>query len=113
MADSSDESGTRKSAGRPFLPGQSGNPGGKSAEREALRRYLLESFGKESIDGIAGLARAARSEKVRLDAMVWLAEQAVGKAVVAISGSDGGPLKVGIETLDELHALAARLQNKP
>ncbi len=75
-----------------FKPGQSGNPGGKSPEREELRRYTVEKYGKSSIDGIAGLAEKARSEKVRLDAMVWLAEHAIGKAVQAVSGPDGGPV---------------------
>lgn len=93
MADSSDNSAPRKNGpGRPFQPGQSGNPGGKSPEREALRRYLSEAYGRESIDSIAALARSARSEKVKLDAYVWLAEQSIGKAVQGVSGPDGGPV---------------------
>lgn len=75
-----------------FKPGVSGNPGGKSPEREALRRYTVERYGKESIDGIGELAQKARSEKVRLDAKVWLAEHAIGKAVQAVSGPEGGPV---------------------
>ena len=75
-----------------FKPGQSGNPGGKNPEREELRRYTVEKYGKESIDGIAELAQKARSEKVRLDARVWLAEHAIGKAVQAVSGPEGGPI---------------------
>lgn len=75
-----------------FKPGQSGNPGGKNPEREELRRYTTGEYGKESIDGVAMLMRKARSEKVRLDACIWLAEHAIGKAVQAVSGPEGGPL---------------------
>lgn len=90
---------SRDSSGKPlppeanrFKPGQSGNPGGKSPEREELRRYTVDTYGKESIDGIAELGRKAKSEKVRLDARVWIAEHAIGKAVQAVSGPDGAPL---------------------
>jgi len=85
-----------------FKPGQSGNPGGKNPEREELRRYVL-SFGRESIDGIVKLAREASNEKVQLDAQKWIAEQCIGKALVAISGEDGKPIQVG--GIDELMEL--------
>lgn len=93
----------------PFEKGKSGNPGGKNPEREALRRYLFETYGKESIDGIADMAKNARSEKVRLDAKVWLSEQAIGRALVAVSGEDGGPLEVSAPALlDVLRALVPK-----
>lgn len=94
MADSSNSSPPprKNGPGRPFAPGKSGNPGGKSPEREELRRYLVASYGRESIDGIAKLAREARSEKVKLDARVWLAEQAIGRALVAVGDPEGKPL---------------------
>lgn len=92
--------------GRPFAAGQSGNPGGKSPEREALRRYIVDTYGKESIDGIAALATEARSEKVRLDARVWLAEQSVGRALVAVAGEDGKPIKIDVDLLGTLKRLA-------
>ncbi len=87
-----------------FKPGQSGNPGGRNPERERLRKYIVDSLGQESIDGIAELARGAKSSTVRLDAWIWLAEQAVGKATQPISGEDGGPLKIDIP------AIATRLK---
>jgi hypothetical protein len=106
MPDSRDDSGR-------FQKGVSGNPGGKSPEREALRRYIVEAYGKEAIDGIAELARNATNEKVQLSARIWLAEQSIGKAVVAITGADGGPVKIDAEALDDLRALAERLKDKP
>lgn len=101
-------SSTRAAPGRPFPPGQSGNPSGKSPEREALRKYILETHGKDAIDGIAEMARSARSEKVRLDARVWLAEQSVGRALVAVAGEDGKPIKVDVDVLGQLQLLAER-----
>lgn len=105
-ADSSNPSGKPK-PGKPFAPGQSGNPGGKSPEREELRRYLVSTYGRKAIDGIAELAQSARSEKVRLDARIWLGEQAVGRALVAVSGEDGKPIKVDVDILGRLQNLAA------
>lgn len=89
---------------RPFPKGVSPNPGGKSPERERLRRYVVEAYGQESIDGIADLARTAKSAKVRLDAWIWIAEQTVGKAAQPHTGEDGGPIKVDIP------AIAAKLK---
>lgn len=79
----------------PFVPGKSGNPGGKSKEREALRREVQNYFAHRSmqyVESIEEMAESAESEKVRLSARIWLAEQAVGKAVQAITGADGAPL---------------------
>ena len=104
MADSSKPS----APGKPFAPGQSGNPGGKNPEREALRKYILETHGKDAIDGIAEMAKSARSEKVQLDAKIWLAEQAVGRALVAVAGEDGKPIKVDIDVLGQLQTLAEK-----
>lgn len=124
MADSSKPSVRRRGPGRPFEPGQSGNPGGKSAEREELRRWLREEFGRDSIEGIAAMAglvpgRAAAKGRVRLDAYCWLANQSIGKAVQAISGPDGRPLNLldfsGLtnEQLRQLEAIRAALKVKP
>lgn len=86
------DSSKNSAPGRPFEPGQSGNPGGKNPERERLRKYIVSEYGQESIDGIAEIARTAKSGKVKLDALIWLAEQTVGKAVQSVSGPDGGPV---------------------
>lgn len=90
------------------MAGQSGNPGGKNAEREELRKYILETHGRGAIDGIAEIAQRARSEKVRLDANIWLAEQSVGRALVAVTGEDGKPIKIDIDILGQLQTLAEK-----
>lgn len=108
----------------PFEKGKSGNPGGKSPEREELRRWLREEFGRASIEGIAKMAGllgddGALSEKVKLDAYKWLADQSIGKAVQAISGPDGQPLNLfdfsGLTTeqLAQLEAIRNAIKVKP
>jgi hypothetical protein len=75
------------------------NPGGKSAERERLRRLIVAKWGEASLNGIADLAQNASSEKVRLAAWTWFAEQSVGKAAQPVTGPDGGAVKVDIPTI--------------
>jgi hypothetical protein len=110
--------GSDKPKGRPFQPGQSGNPLGRGVEREQLRKYIRE-YGKESVDGIVEMSRSSRSEKIRLAAYIWLAEQNVGKAVQALSGPDGEKLSLfdfsGLTTeqLAQLEAIRAAVKVKP
>lgn len=94
MADNSDTSAP-KTWGKPFAPGQSGNPGGKNKEREALRKAMLSDC-QEMIDIIKSLARGAESDKVRCDAAKYYVDQCIGRAVMAITGEDGAPLSVSI-----------------
>ncbi len=78
-----------------FEPGKSGNPGGKSKEREALRKLVNDHIANgalENVKAIELLASSALSEKVQLSARIWLGEQFLGKATQAITGADGGPL---------------------
>lgn len=112
MPDNRDTSGPPKAT--QFKPGQSGNPGGKSPEREALRRAsqdYLAAGNLEHIQAIEEIAREAKSYKVRLDARIWLAEQFLGKPTQAISGPDGGPIqtadlsKLTLEQLEQLEAI--------
>jgi len=107
-----------------FEKGQSGNPGGKSAEREELRRWLREEFGRRAIEGIATMAglmpgKAGAKGRVRLDAYRWLGDQAIGKAIQGISDPDGKPLNLfdlsglTVEQLQQLEAIRAALKVKP
>lgn len=115
----------RRGIGKPFPKGVSGNPGGRSAEREELRRYLRESFGRGAIEGIARMAGlvegavACSNQKVRLAAYRWLADQSIGKATQALSGPDGEPLNLfdfsslSIEQLEQLEQIRRALKVKP
>ena len=93
---------------RHFPPGVSGNPGGKSAERERLREAMTE-FGDEMILIIVDLARHSVEDSVRVKAATYLMDQIVGKALVAVSGPNGGPLKLDAKELyDRLAGVMAR-----
>ena len=93
-----------------FPAGKSGNPGGKSPEREAYRvavqNYLAE-ISLENVKAIETLAKEAGSEKVKLSARIWLGEQFLGKATQKISGPDGGPVQLDMSRLtpEEINVL--------
>lgn len=95
--DDADSSKPQRVVGKPFKPGVSGNPGGKDPEVEAVRiacRNYIASRCQSKLEKIEYLAEHGESEKIQLAASMWWAEQAIGKAVIAISGEDGKPLAV-------------------
>lgn len=78
---------------RPFPPGVSGNISGGSQLTRELKLYIAGKT-KEDIDAIRHLAEKASSEKVKLQARIWLAEQVIGKASQPLTDADGNPLRV-------------------
>jgi len=64
--------------GRPFQPGQSGNPGGRPRARGTLRA-LARTHAAEAIAELARLAMHARSETARIAAIRELLDRAYGK----------------------------------
>jgi hypothetical protein len=100
MAQSSDGSAKRRrrGPGRPFQPGQSGNPGGRPATKELAQRIAAEtSGGVDLVDftlkvmraNVKGFKRVAMKERQR--ARDWLADRLWGKAqqVVTLADEDG------------------------
>ena len=96
LAEKSSKAAVRRGPGRPFLKGQSGNPGGRpkglvSAIREQTRNgeelvtFMLRVFRGEA-DGVR--------LRDRLDAATWLADRGFGKPTQAmeLAGKDGEPL---------------------
>ena len=61
---------------------------------------------QEMIDIIKSLARGARSEKVQLEAATYYVDQVIGRALVAVSGEAGGPIKVSGDLFGTLTRLA-------
>lgn len=85
--------------GRPFLPGASGNPGGRP-------RGLMELVRRETKDGaelVRFMLRVLRGQKqpmrYRLEAAAWLADRGFGKALqqMELSGPGAEPLTIRIE----------------
>ena len=68
-----------KRRGRPFEPGQSGNPGGRPKALGELRD-LARTHAAEAINELARLAVKARSESVRVAAIRELLDRGYGRA---------------------------------
>lgn len=112
--DDADSSKPQRVIGRPFQPGQSGNPGGKDPEIEVVRiacRNYMTNRCQRHLETIDRLASEGTNEKVQLTASIWWAEQVLGKAMVSISGPNGGPLEVSAKELHE--RLSAILDRAP
>jgi alanine-alpha-ketoisovalerate/valine-pyruvate aminotransferase len=66
--------------GRPFQPGQSGNPGGRPKMRDALKARIAKLASKDAVDVLQNALKSA-DEKVRLQAASILMDRAWGKAI--------------------------------
>ena len=64
--------------GRPFQPGQSGNPAGRPKAAAELRE-LARAHAPEAITELARLAKDAKSETARIAAIRELLDRAYGK----------------------------------
>ncbi|HZI08668.1 MAG TPA: DUF5681 domain-containing protein [Archangium sp.] len=131
-------SGERKSPGRPFKPGQSGNPDGRPKGAAGLAAYLrkLTRNGRDGADRLAAIAmgevtrvrhvvtkdgiqqveeppsfaESIAAEKVLLDRMHGTAQK-----FIEVTGAGGGPLMTVLANLghasdDDLKALEGILQ---
>lgn len=79
------ENSARAAPGRPFLPGQSGNPGGRP---KGLRSLIREQTGDGAelvafaLDVLRGKRRAMMRQ--RLEALYWLADRGFGKSPLTL-----------------------------
>lgn len=91
-------------AGNPsWLPGVSGNPGGRPKGLTTLVREQTRD-GAELVEFMLRLLRGKRQPlRYRLEAAAWLADRGFGKAVqqVELGGPNAEPLTIRIEYADE------------
>lgn len=80
---------SRDLAGR-FLPGTSGNPGGRKAGLSALIREATDN-GSELVEFMLALFRGEHGEDLRMraDATTWLADRGFGKPTNVSANNDG------------------------
>jgi hypothetical protein len=92
---------TKSVPGRPFQPGQSGNPLGRPRGFGSLIREQTKD-GAELVDAVFKTLRGKTNLKTRQWAIEWLADRGWGKAVQSteITGADGGAIVVkGYQTV--------------
>ena len=91
----------------PFEKGKSGNPGGrpkalaewrKSDEAQRLRDLAYETLEDACING--------DKTSDRIMAARELLDRTEGKAIQAIAGEDGQPIRIGVDVLGALQRLA-------
>lgn len=73
----------RRVVGRPFQPGQSGNPNGRS-KIAAEVRALAQQHCPEAIATLAELMRTSPDERVRLSAAEAILDRGVGRPIQAV-----------------------------
>ena len=88
--------------GRPFQPGQSGNPGGRPAIVGELRE-LARSHAPEAIAELARLTKDAKSETARIAAIKELLDRAYGKPTQFVAAENDEPALNDLN-LEELRA---------
>jgi hypothetical protein len=107
----------RRGPGRPFQPGQSGNPGGKIRNPEVRRalmdmRQVARGYGEEALDKLVQLMRGVvkvgkRRIEVPVHTQGWAAAEIInrgwGRAPqgLEVTGANGGPIEIEERTARE------------
>ena len=90
------------SRGRPFQPGQSGNPGGRPRVIAELQE-LARAHAPQAIAELARLAKDAKSEPARIAAIKELLDRAYGKPTQFVAAENDEPALNDLN-LEELRA---------
>jgi hypothetical protein len=103
MAVAANSRGTAKPRGKPFAPGQSGNPSGRPAVAKEFRERCREFMESEGWTSLISMAQD-KKDRDRYRALDLLAAYAYGKPKqgVELTGDGGGPVMLGILTDDAL-----------
>jgi hypothetical protein len=77
--------GRGRGFGRPFVPGQSGNPGGRRKDVLGIQRLALELC-PEALEKLAKLMREAESDRAQASAAIAILDRGCGKPSQPVDG---------------------------
>lgn len=83
-----------------FLPGQSGNPGGRPKDEHRVSE-LARSYTAEAIETLVDLMRHGKDERVRGTAAQALLDRGWGKAQVEVVSSGEGGYREPLRAVNE------------
>ena len=90
------ESSKKQPRGKPFQPGQSGNPGGRKpkTEEERTLEAMCRDRTQEALAVLMQIMESGENERNRITAAMAIIERGHGKAVqpTTLSGPSGGPV---------------------
>ena len=90
-----------KKSGRPFLPGQSGNPGGRPKNKFGEFIRTATNGGQELAEDILTLFRETKDPEIKLKAAAWLSDRAFGKVVQATDPEEGAKNQIIVTFQDK------------
>jgi hypothetical protein len=107
------ENSNQTTVGKPFKPGQSGNPGGRPAVAKEFRarcRDFMQAHGWRQLEAIA----CDRKDRDKYRALELIAAYAYGKPKqgIELTGADGGPVELATLTPEERAARIGELLAK-
>jgi hypothetical protein len=105
VAVASTEDQRRKNLGRPWKPGQSGNPSGRSRAADELRK-ALEQDAPHARQRLRELLDSD-DESIALRAAEFVIDHVKGRPTQAVTGEDGGPVQIDLGVVDMLRKLSA------
>jgi hypothetical protein len=104
VAENSGDAPRARGPGRPFAPGQSGNPGGKPKKLEALAASIRE-FDDELRDKLLSIARSDSTKDAR-EAIKLLWSYAHGLPRQVVTDTEGNAVNFGVVFLPAKKLLA-------